>query len=213
MTGTVRTAPAKKTGYHHGALREALIDAAYQLISANGRDGFTLADACRLAGVSTAAPYRHFADREALIDAAAGRGFDNLTARLRDARDAHPAGSVDAIVAMGQAYVAFVSDDREVFELMWGRNVDGPKGDDSFGSGRACFATLLQAVDAYRAARGVEDREPLAIAVPLWAIVHGTASLVLGRNLQVMVPETSADAIVETATRAFLAGLESRVGA
>ena len=69
-------------GYHHGNLKEALVRAALELIAEKGPAGFTFADAARWAGVSPAAPYRHYRDRDALLADVARRGFDEFTARL-----------------------------------------------------------------------------------------------------------------------------------
>ena len=77
-----RQDPGARRGYHHGNLREALIDAALNLIAQKGPAGFTFADAARSAGVSSAAPYRHFRDRDALLADVARRGFDLFAARL-----------------------------------------------------------------------------------------------------------------------------------
>ena len=71
-----------KRGYHHGNLREALIEAALSLIAEKGPSGFSFADAARSAGVSSAPPYRHFRDREALLADAARLGFELFEKRL-----------------------------------------------------------------------------------------------------------------------------------
>src|ERR1700749_4663639 len=72
----------QRRGYHHGNLREALIQAAQDLIGAKGPAGFTIAEAARLAGVSPAAPYRHFRDAESLLAEVALRGYDRFADRL-----------------------------------------------------------------------------------------------------------------------------------
>src|SRR5205823_13039867 len=77
--------PGQRRGYHHGNLREALIEAALDLIARKGPAGFTFAEAARWAGVSSAAPYRHFRDRDALIADVALRGLELFTARLEEA--------------------------------------------------------------------------------------------------------------------------------
>lgn len=207
----------KRRGYHHGDLRSALIDAAYELISAHGRNGFTLADACRMAGVSTAAPYRHFADRNALVQAVIGRAFDNLADRTAAARDAHPRGSIDAIIAMGQAYVAFVVEDREIYELLWSRHVyevpqdtSNPASSDAGDPeeiGRRCFGVPYNAVHWYLEAHGLTHLPTLDIAVALWTMVHGTGSLVLGQNIEMVAPRLDVDAMIDTTVRAYLSGL------
>ena len=96
----------RKAQYHHGELREALIGATRQLVEERGAENFTLADACRVAGVSTAAPYRHFKGKQEILDEIASRGFDELRAKSMEAVAAAGEGTLEAIVAMGQAYVA-----------------------------------------------------------------------------------------------------------
>src|SRR3546814_4262216 len=73
---TWRDGQGRRRGYHHGNLREALIRAALDLIAEKGPAGFTFAEAARWAGVSSAAPYRHYRDREALLADVARRGFE-----------------------------------------------------------------------------------------------------------------------------------------
>src|SRR5215471_5685147 len=77
----------RERGYHHGNLREALLQAALDLIGQKGAAGFTFADAARMAGVSPAAPYRHFRDRDELLSSIAQRGFEQFEAALNEAWD------------------------------------------------------------------------------------------------------------------------------
>ena len=205
LTGLDR-APRKKTGYHHGDLREALILAAHRLIAERGPEDFTLADACRLAGVSTAAPYRHFADRGALVEAVALRGFDLLSQRTRGARDRHPVGSIEAIVAMGQAYVRFAEAEPALFRLMFGRHKVCAAGSAPTPEGGACFNVLLEAVESFLAKHGRSACGVMTLALPLWTIVHGTSSLSIDRDFEGIAPGTDVDELVENATRGFLAG-------
>lgn len=205
----IETAASGRKRYHHGALRSALITAAQQLIAEHGADGFTMADACRIAGVSTAAPYRHFADRDALIAAVCAEGFDRLREQTGAARDGQRAGSIEAIVAIGQAYVRFVTRDPELFHLMWSTPRQRFNSDDAQAAGHRCFGVLLDAVDAFRAEQGRQDIPTLSIAVPLWTMVHGAASLMLSDRIQGVAPGTDIDALVDRATHAFLRGLLS----
>ncbi len=165
-----------------------------------------------MAGVSTAAPYRHFADRTALVAAVIGRGFEDLTVRIRAGRDSHPAGTMDSIIAMGQAYVAFAADDGSLFQLMWGKRFYGIERKHMAPAGDACFNVLLEAVDAFRRARDLTGVDTLTVALPLWTLVHGTASLVLGDCYEAVAPGTDPGALVATATRAYLTGLLVEVG-
>ena len=94
-------------GYHHGNLKEALLQAALRLIAEKGPAGFTFADAARLAGVSPAAPYRHFRDREELLSSIAQRGFEQFEAVLTAAWDDGRPDTVTAFERVGKAYLAF----------------------------------------------------------------------------------------------------------
>ena len=200
---------AKKGGYHHGHLREALIEAAHALIAERGPENFTLAEACRHAGVSTAAPYRHFADRQALVDAVAARGFTELTGRLREARNRHPAGSVISITDMGRAYVAFAADEPALFRLMFGRHRIAPPGVDSMAEGASCFQVLLEAVSAWLDASNRDQGQLLSVAMPLWTIVHGTSHLLIDHSFSGVAPSTDVDQLVVRASEAFLAGVSA----
>src|ERR1019366_3478359 len=100
-------AAAARRGYHHGALKDALVEAARALIAERGAAGFTLAEAAKLAGVTPAAPYRHFNDRNALLGELARRGFEAFRARLDAAWGGGLPGPVAALWRMGEAYLDF----------------------------------------------------------------------------------------------------------
>lgn len=102
----------QKTAYHHGDLKKGLMDAAVTLIDIRGRDALTMREAARRAGVSEAAPYRHFANLDELLGAVAIEGYDMLLA------DLDAAGNVRAV---REAYLAFAADFPGRYELMFGR--------------------------------------------------------------------------------------------
>ena len=99
--------PARPRGYHHGNLKEALVRAALELIAEKGPAGFTFADAARWAGVSPAAPYRHFRDRDELLADVARRGFEQFAAALAKAWDDGKPDVLTAFDRLGKAYLAF----------------------------------------------------------------------------------------------------------
>src|SRR6202158_4122864 len=103
--------PNAKRGYHHGNLREALIRAALDLIAQKGPAGFTFADAARSAGVSSAAAYRHFRDRQALLADVARRGFELFEERLKRAWNEGRPGPFVAFENVGRAYLAFAREE------------------------------------------------------------------------------------------------------
>lgn len=201
------TRSSSKAGYHHGNLRDHLIAATRSLIDEHGPEHFKVADACRLAGVSTAAPYRHFSDREALLEAVAIAGFHDLRDEARAAGRLLPQGSTEAISAIGKAYVLFAIREPNLFRLMFSHNSSGsdesemesdtgihesPK--DDVGSsttlcgreaaGRECYEVLLEQL-VFTLKRDVIDEEVIKAAFPLWTFVHGLSFLVIDGNLAV----------------------------
>jgi len=116
--------PAGKDGrYHHGDLRAALVDAAIDLIAERGLRGFSMAEASRRVGVSSAAPYRHFADRDALLAAVAVRGLQVFADMV--ATEGGDAGlPEDRLVAMARAYVRFAAEQRSLFDALFSAGLD-----------------------------------------------------------------------------------------
>ena len=106
-------------GYHHGNLKEALLQAALNLIAQKGAAGFTFADAARMAGVSPAAPYRHFRDRDELLSSIAQRGFEQFEAQLTAAWDDGRPDTVTAFERVGHAYLAFARNEPAFYSAMF----------------------------------------------------------------------------------------------
>ena len=106
-------------GYHHGNLKEALLQAALGLIAEKGPAGFTFADAARSAGVSPAAPYRHFRDRDELLSSIAQRGFEQFEAVLTKAWDDGRPDTVSAFERVGRAYLAFARNEPAYYSAMF----------------------------------------------------------------------------------------------
>jgi len=106
-------------GYHHGNLKEALLQAALGLIAEKGAAGFTFADAARMAGVSPAAPYRHFRDRDELLSSIAQRGFEQFESALTQAWDDGRPDTVTAFERVGKAYLAFARNEPAFYSAMF----------------------------------------------------------------------------------------------
>lgn len=176
-----------KTSYHHGELRQALIGAARLLIAERQGNDFSLSDACRRAGVSTAAPYRHFADKTEIINEVVAQGFLDLANRFRAATSAFPAGNADRILAVGEVYLSFAMKEPALFRMMFSQKPNLSGEDAGTREGRACFAYVLQEVMDYCALNGVEGDAQM-IAVQLWTLVHGTASLTIDGDYAKVVP-------------------------
>ncbi len=200
-----------KTRYHHGDLREALVTASYAQISENGAENFSLADACRRAGVSTAAPYKHFRDRDEILEIVVARAFDELGERSVAAVVA--AGgpeTIEGIIAMGHAYVDFAVAEEHLFRLMFGqrpRIKDTPKVVED---GTKCFSGVIEQVARYCVAQGLGG-EPRAIAIRLWTFVHGAASLLIDEDYATVAPDLDVHAMIR-ATTPLLLGEYARGG-
>src|ERR1700747_1070057 len=106
-------------GYHHGNLKEALIRAALDLIAEKGTAGFTFAEAARFAGVSPAAPYRHFRDRDELMASVALRGFERFAAGLCRAWDNGAPDAFTALERLGKAYLDFAHNEPAFYSAMF----------------------------------------------------------------------------------------------
>ncbi len=158
--------------YHHGALRDALLDAGRELLVERGPDGFSLSELARRVGVSTAAPYRHFADRDAIIDALADEGYVAFHEALQEAvGGAKDPG--DAIARIGVAYLRFAVDHPSVFAIMF-RDRQGRPAE----YGPPAFEVFYNAVVLAQSEGFLADRLPPHVAArSIWATLHGAAVL------------------------------------
>lgn len=129
-----------KPTYHHGDLRETLINAGVELVCDKGADAFTLKDASKAAGVSVAAPYRHFADKAELLFEVAEKGFIRLSELMLKNIDGMQSGEIDTIAKLGCTYVNFASAYPNLFRLMFRDHEHSPDVnlDELLNSGTSC---------------------------------------------------------------------------
>jgi AcrR family transcriptional regulator len=192
-----------KARYHHGELREALIRATRQLVEERGAENFSLADACRLAGVTTAAPYRHFRGKQEILEEIASRGFEELSKRSMARVAERGEGTLEGIIAMGQAYVAFAVEETALFRLMFGQDPALKKADHVLGTGHACFANVIEQVALYCRRNKVRG-DAQEIALRLWTFVHGAASLLIDRDYEGVAPQIDVDQLIASAAPGLL---------
>lgn len=166
---------AKAAGrYHHGELREALLDAAEALLAQRGAAGLSLRDVARGAGVSHAAPYHHFAGLPELLAALAERSFQQLGAAMQAGVDAHPAEARAQLLAIAAAYVDFARRRPARFRLMFGPVLASRRQHPGLDrAAEAAFRVLLDAATRFDAAAG-----PL-LALTGWSLAHGVSHLSL----------------------------------
>ena len=201
-------------GYHHGNLKEALVRAALELIAEKGPAGFTFADAARWAGVSPAAPYRHYRDRDALLADVARRGFDEFTARLTKAWDEGRPDVLAGFDRLGKAYLDFARGEPAYYSAMFEAGVPLDADPQLREAGERAFAVLRGAAEKLVALMPAAGRPPaLMVALHIWSLTHGIASLFsrgdAARRALPMPPEE----LLEAAFLIYLRGLGLPAGA
>ncbi len=208
MSWTRHGSGSERRGYHHGNLREALIDAAVELIAAKGPAGFTIAEAARLAGVSPAAPYRHFRDAEALLAEVALRGFERLQVALVTAWANGAPNPLAGFEALGRAYLAFARNEPAFYAAMFETHLQLEAHPGLQTAGDRAFVVVREAAERLAASLPRERRPPaLMVALHVWAMSHGIASLFVrsdpSRRKLPMAPEE----LLEAGVLVYLQGL------
>jgi AcrR family transcriptional regulator len=176
--------PSGKRPYHHGDLRTALIEAALSLVEEHGVKGLALSDAARQAGVSVAAPYRHFKDKEALLAEIAAQGFLLFRDALARAAQSSPKDKVQRLVEMGVAYFDFALEHRSHFKVMWDSGLPKEKYPEVRKVAHEAYLLLESAV--IDLLPGAPAGRQQALVAAAWSIVHGYASLTLESALRVV---------------------------
>jgi len=195
-------------GYHHGNLKEALIRAALELIAKKGPAGFTFAEAARWAGVSPAAPYRHFRDRDELLADVARRGFDQFEMVLARAWDGGRPTAFTAFDRLGKAYLHFARTEPAYYSAMFEAGIPLETNPALRDAGDRAFAVLRGATEQLVAALPAPSRPPvMMMALHIWALSHGIASL-FGRGDAARRPLPMApEELLEAAILVYLRGL------
>jgi AcrR family transcriptional regulator len=195
-------------GYHHGNLKEALILAALDLIDEKGPTGFTFAEAARSAGVSPAAPYRHFRDRDELLADVARRGFEAFHTALAAAWDEGRPDAAHAFERLGRAYLAFARAEPAYYSAMFESGLALAENPDLRDAGDRAYAVLRGAAEALVATMPAKGRPPASmVTFHVWSLAHGIASLFArgdeGRRRLPMSPEE----LLEAGVLIYLRGL------
>lgn len=201
----------ERRGYHHGNLREALIRAALRLIAEKGPAGFTFAEAARSAGVSPAAPYRHFRDRDDLLADVARQGFTRFEAMLGRAWNDGLPDPLTAFGHVGKAYLAFARTEPAYYSAMFEAGLPLDAHPDLQQAGDRAFAILKAAADAVcRRLPAEHGPPPLMVALHMWSLAHGIAALFSrGDAARRKLPMTPED-LLEAGLLVYLQGLGLR---
>lgn len=191
---------ASKAPYHHGDLRAACVRAAMELLEEDGETALSLRAVARRAGVSPAAPYRHYEDREALVSAVAAVGYRELAERLAAA---HPSPSTpEQLARVAIAYVQFALERPALFRIMFGEPCDRDNDE------RVAATTAVSLYVREIVQRSFPQADADALATAIWALVHGLAFLHLDGKLDARSPAMVADR-VSAAIHALLTATSS----
>jgi AcrR family transcriptional regulator len=195
-------------GYHHGNLKEALIRAALELIAQKGPAGFTFAEAARWAGVSPAAPYRHYRDRDELMSDVARRGFDLFEVALKRAWDEGRPDPTTAFERLGRSYLEFARAEPAYYSAMFEAGIPLDTNPELREAGERAFGVLRGATETLVATMPAKSRPPvMMMALHIWAMSHGIASLFArgdaARRRLPMTPEE----LLEAGVLLYLRGL------
>ena len=181
--------PKKKTAYHHGDLRRTLLDVSIEAIEQQGVEALNLRALAARAGVSSGAPYHHFADRLELLAAIAQEGFQLLGQAMTRSRDAAPAEAGARLDALGLAYVRFAVEHPGHFRAMFRGEAHPARASAQSTANQQAFRMLLAAIEDCQRAGRAPAGDPQPLVLTAWSIVHGLSTLWLDGAL----PNTNLD--------------------
>lgn len=196
-----------RDSYHHGNLRQALVDATVALIQQKGPMAFTLAEAARKAGVSAAAPYRHFSGRDQLLEEVARQGFLDFAARLEAAFDGGRPSALSAFLRMGEAYLGFAAARPGFYMAMFESGLSIAGNADLAAAAERAELALVRAAEALFARLPPGSRPPVTmVANHIWALSHGVVEL-FGRGRPGTRSPIGAAEMLESGVLIYLRGL------
>ena len=201
-----------RCNYHHGDLSNALITAAAELIERDGTLDFTMAEAAAKVGVSAAAPYRHFANKEELLRAVRDLAFLGLDHAAMETAEAHEEGSLEGMMALGHTYLAFAREKRAFFSLMWEDRGDSAERRLEAQSKYGGFGVLVSMVQTFCEKQGSGDVDALYFATQMWSLAHGIATLEANQMLDLFDTSVQPEHLLDDGARTMLAGILSQSG-
>jgi len=174
----------RRARYHHGDLRRALLDAAVTAIAQVGIEGLTLKQLAQQLGVTHAAPYRHFKDKQALLDEVAAIGFERLSQRMQRAFEAEHASARAQFLATGFAVVEFAVKHPGYYRTMFFGHMGSTLRALANAPPDTAFRRLLGYVEAWQRAGLLQRKAPITLALTIWPCTHGLACLCMSGQLR-----------------------------
>ncbi|HEY3231894.1 MAG TPA: TetR/AcrR family transcriptional regulator [Roseiflexaceae bacterium] len=196
--------------YHHGDLRNALIQVGLELLAEGGAAALDLRKVARKAGVSHAAPYRHFADKQALIAAINEVGFQWLAEGIQHALGDGAHDSCEQLEGIARAYVQFAQDHPWLMrEMFSGLTIDREAFPSLYAASKTVFKLYVDVIERGQASGQIRDGDPRALAGVLWSMLHGVAILIIENQFR---PYTDAPPGVEGVIRLCMQTLYDGLG-
>lgn len=176
-----------KESYHHGRLREALLEAALRELEVSGTEGLSLRGLAESLGVSKSAPYRHFKSKHELLVALAAEGFRDFADRLEAAAALDGAGAFDRLLNVAEGYVDFARARPALYRLMFSRFGYSLHSEACKRNSLRTFGGLIAAVGAAQESGWKRERPRASLSLSIWAAVHGWAGFLIDG----LIPEES----------------------
>jgi AcrR family transcriptional regulator len=184
--GMDRDPESRKTKtYHHGDLRNALIQAGLGLLAEGGARELDLRKVARRAGVSHAAPYRHFSDKQALIAAINEEGFRRLAEQIQVTLSAVPTDAFEQLLGVARAYVHFAQENPWLMrEMFSGLTIERETFTDLQAASKSVYHIYIEVVRRGQESGKIADGDPAALAGVLWSVLHGLAMLIIENQMR-----------------------------
>jgi AcrR family transcriptional regulator len=181
------------TTYHHGDLKNALIQAGMEILAREGVGGLSLRKVAKQAGVSHAAPYAHFTDKQALIAAISTEGFKQLYSQIESVKETYRTDPETLLIETAWAYVQFALHAPDRFKLMFSSVLEKEKDYPDFVEiSQKNFRQVVEIIEICQEAGILKTGDPDLIALSLWGAVHGFVSLLLEGQISHTVLEKAA---------------------
>jgi AcrR family transcriptional regulator len=211
MSSSLTLPAPKPERYHHGDLRNTLLEAARELANEVGVDNFTLREVARRANVSPAAPYHHFVDKQDLIRALAIEAFRKLTNALNAAKQKKHS-PLEQLEQIGIAYVMFAYDHHAEFRFMFRRELCAAIGepDPLEVAGIDAQSVLYKAILEAQAAKQITQTDAKALALTLWSVVHGLSTIILESPISKTTTTKTAKIMAQQVVRQTIEGIVIR---
>ena len=212
MTRKTSHSAHQKKSYHHGDLRNALIKAGLELLAEEGSAGLDLRKVARRVGVSQAAPYRHFADKQALLAAIAEEGFQQLAAQMQAAVQSADDDPRTQLLHIAHAYVQFaLTHPAHMREMFSGSIIDRTSYPSLYAASKVGFGLTLNTIERGQELGIFRTTDSTQMGLVTWSLFHGLAMLLIENQILEAREDTAIiEPLIETSMQTFFMGLVER---